>query len=168
MSSAASTATAEIFTFSNNPVNGSSLASTISPSVYSNLASPFPLTSPAFLPMTPFSPPPSVNRTLKPKQQGTGGADGSAPPPSVNRQLKPNREFNFFSFLRWFPLSFLFCFVRPRSYDEPTLMTRYRVGPVSGVGQPADFHGSSSDDADDPSSRGSSRPNSAHDEEQVN
>ena len=42
------------------------------------------------------------------------------------------------------------------------------VGPVSGVGQHADFHGSSSDDADDPSSRGSTRPNSAHDEEQVN
>jgi hypothetical protein len=40
-------------------------------------------------------------------------------------------------------------------------------GPVSGVGQHADFHGSSSDDADDPSSRGSTRPNSAHDEEQV-
>lgn len=88
-------AAAEIFTFNNNPVTGSSMVPTISPSVYSNLASPFPLASPspALLPMTPFSPPPSVNRTLKPKQQGTaGGADGPLPPPSVNRQLKPNRE----------------------------------------------------------------------------
>ncbi|KAI9556953.1 Protein daughter of sevenless [Daphnia sinensis] len=128
--------TADIFTFNNNIVTtGSSCtASAMSPSVYSNLASPFPLASPspALLPMTPFSPP-SVNRTLKPKNQASGAAsvvEGPAPPPSVNRQLKPNR-------------------------------------PVSGVGQHADFHGSSSDDADDPSSRGSSRPNSAHDEEQI-
>ena len=126
----------------------------MSPSVYSNLASPFPLASPspALLPMTPFSPPPSVNRTLKPKQQGTpgGAADGPAPPPSVNRQLKPNRK-NTDSLLRL------------NRFFKILLVS----GPVSGVGQNADFHGSSSDDADDPSSRGSSRPNSAHDEEQV-
>lgn len=97
-------ATAEIFTFNNNiVVSASTAASTLSPSVYSNLASPFPLASPspALLPMTPFSPPPSVNRTLKPKQQGVSAAD-AAPPPSVNRQLKPNREclirFNFSRF----------------------------------------------------------------------
>lgn len=48
---------------------------------------------------------------------------------------------------------------------EPRVLST--TGPVSGVGHHGDFHGSSSDDADDPSSRGSSRPNSAHDEEQV-
>jgi hypothetical protein len=90
-------AAAEIFTFNNNAVTaGLSAASAMSPSVYSNLASPFPLASPALLPMTPFSPP-SVNRTLKPKTQSSGAAgvvDGPLPPPSVNRQLKPNRKWS--------------------------------------------------------------------------
>lgn len=101
MSSSTSTITAaaEIFTFNNNSVTaGLSAASAMSPSVYSNLASPFPLASPspALLPMTPFSPP-SVNRTLKPKTQSSGAAgvvDGPLPPPSVNRQLKPNRKWS--------------------------------------------------------------------------
>lgn len=96
-SSSAVAAAAEIFTFNNNAVTaGLSAASAMSPSVYSNLASPFPLASPALLPMTPFSPP-SVNRTLKPKTQSSGAAgvvDGPLPPPSVNRQLKPNRKWS--------------------------------------------------------------------------
>ena len=41
------------------------------------------------------------------------------------------------------------------------------LGPISGLGPQTEFHGSSSDDAEDPSSQSSSRPNSAHDEEQV-
>ena len=36
-----------------------------------------------------------------------------------------------------------------------------------GAGPPAESHCSSSDDADEPSSRGSSRPNSAHEDDQV-
>lgn len=40
-----------------------------------------------------------------------------------------------------------------------------KPGPISGIGPHTEFHGSSSDDADDPSSRGSSRPNSTHEEE---
>lgn len=82
-------ATAEVFTFNSTPS-----AASAAPSIYSNLASPFPLASPCpvLLPMTPFSPPPSVNRTLKPKLQA-GQVEGVAPPPpTVNRQLKPNRE----------------------------------------------------------------------------
>ena len=102
---------AEIFTFNNNAVTaGLSASSTMSPSVYSNLASPFPLASPspALLPMTPFSPP-SVNRTLKPKTQSSGASggvvvDGPLPPPSVNRQLKPNRK----SFNNGQPFPFFF------------------------------------------------------------
>lgn len=93
-----SSTTAEVFTFNNNALTApsSAAAMAMSPSIYSNMASPFPLASPnpALLPMTPFSPPPSVNRTLKPKNAASGGAaEGGAPPPSVNRMLKPLRKY---------------------------------------------------------------------------
>merc|ERR1712071_122260 len=52
---------AEIFTFNGNAPMSPSSAATI----YSNLQSPFPVSSPGSAPMTPFTPP-SVNRTLKP------------------------------------------------------------------------------------------------------
>lgn len=102
VSSACSTA-AEVFTFNNSALAAAAAASSssqspsagmaamtaMSPGIYSNMASP----SPALLPMTPFSPPPSVNRTLKPKNPAVAGADGApAPPPSINRQLKPLRN----------------------------------------------------------------------------
>jgi hypothetical protein len=96
-SASATSTTAEVFTFNSSHQNAAA-ATAISPSVYSNMASPFPLASPALLPMTPFSPPPSVNRTLKPKKAGSGSNEGAAPPPSVNRQLKPHRKL-FLTFL---------------------------------------------------------------------
>jgi len=43
----------------------------------------------------------------------------------------------------------------------------YGTGPVSSINAQAESHGSSSEEVDEPSSRGSSRPNSAHEEEQV-
>lgn len=91
-SSSATSTTAEVFTFNSSHHAAAAAAAATSPSVYCNLASPFPLASPALLPMTPFSPPPSVNRTLKPKKTGQA-TEGAAPPPSVNRQLKPHRMF---------------------------------------------------------------------------
>jgi len=97
-SASATSTTAEVFTFNSSHQNAAAAAAAataISPSVYSNLASPFPLASPALLPMTPFSPPPSVNRTLKPKKTGSGSSESAAPPPSVNRQLKPHRKRMF-------------------------------------------------------------------------
>jgi len=115
---------AEIFTFNGNTPTSLSSA----PTIYSNLQSPFPVSSPGSAPMTPFTPP-SVNRTLKPKKVGgvTMTVEAAAPP-SVNRQLKPHR-------------------------------------PVSSINAQTESHGSSSEEVDEPSSRGSSRPNSAHEEQ---
>ena len=39
------------------------------------------------------------------------------------------------------------------------------TGPVSSINAQTESHGSSSEEVDEPSSRGSSRPNSAHEEQ---